>query len=240
MGFADYIREYELQRGEGVLLRTVNDVYKVLAHTVPDKIKNDELREFEIELALVLRSVDSSLLDEWDRLRTDFTALGGSAALAGASDVASGRDAGQGSPSAGDLDAQSATLEGQRSQFRRRWRTESFRLLRALGSGDAEESENIAREWAGLGVREFSFSFELESVQVSDAERASASEWTAAKFESVLRLLKTGGFKGIRTDLKAKNAALTRFSFLEGLHGELEQTVLDLESDTTAFLRIVF
>ncbi len=232
MNFADYIREYDLQRGEGVLLRTVNDVYKVLAHTVPDGIKNDELREFEIELALVLRSVDSSLLDEWDRLRTDFVELGGAAAASG----------GKPGLSAGDVEAQTATREGRKSQFRRLWRAESFRLLRALGSGDAEESENIAREWSEKGVREVSISTELERVQVADAEKAPASEWNVSKFEAALRLLKAAGFKGISTNLKAKNAALTKFEFgADGAVGaHLEQTLTDLEGDATAFMRLQF
>ncbi|MDX9730918.1 MAG: DUF3516 domain-containing protein [Bdellovibrionales bacterium] len=78
-GFADYIREYDLQRGEGVLLRAIGDVYKVLAQTVPDTMKNDVLLEIETDLATIIRSVDSSLIDEWDRLRTDFVDLGGTA-----------------------------------------------------------------------------------------------------------------------------------------------------------------
>jgi hypothetical protein len=39
--FADYIRDYELQRAEGLLLRHLNSVYKVLAQTVPDSAKTD-------------------------------------------------------------------------------------------------------------------------------------------------------------------------------------------------------
>jgi len=67
--FADYIRDYELQRSEGLLLRHLNSVYKVLAQTVPDGAKNDQLREMELYLATMLRQVDSSLLDEWEKLR---------------------------------------------------------------------------------------------------------------------------------------------------------------------------
>ena len=234
MSFADYIREYDLQRGEGVLLRTVNDVYKVLAHTVPDKIKNDELREFEIELALVLRSVDSSLLDEWDRLRTDFVELGGTKAAAGSS-------VGEDVRGAGERAAEEASLENLKSQTRRLWRAESFRLLRALAAGDAEESENIAREWSEKGVREFSISCELESVQVADAERAAAKDWTAQKFEATLRMFKASGFTGILTDLKAKNAAHTKFEFsTNGTAAGLEQTILDIEGEQTAYLRLKF
>lgn len=242
MSFADYIREYDLQRGEGVLLRTINDVYKVLAHTVPDKIKNDELREFEIELALVLRSVDSSLLDEWDRLRTDFVELGGKASAAGG-DAALVDATARSSDlrGAGEREAESASQSARQSQFCRLWRAESFRLLRALGAGDAEESENIAREWADKGVVEFSISSELEDVQVQAADRAAPLEWNASKFEATLRMLKAAGFKGIRTDLQAKNAALSKFAFAGGTAGaRLEQTIQDLEGDATAFLRINF
>ena len=39
--FADYIKDYELQRAEGVLLRHLTSVYKVLAQTVPDAAKNE-------------------------------------------------------------------------------------------------------------------------------------------------------------------------------------------------------
>ena len=67
--FSDYIRDYDLQRAEGVLLRHLNSVYKVLAQTVPDTAKNDTVREMEIYLRTMIRQVDSSLLDEWEKMR---------------------------------------------------------------------------------------------------------------------------------------------------------------------------
>ena len=67
--FSDYIRDYELQRAEGVLLRHLNSVFKVLTQTVPDAAKNETLREMELYLGTMLRQVDSSLLDEWERMR---------------------------------------------------------------------------------------------------------------------------------------------------------------------------
>jgi superfamily II DNA/RNA helicase len=67
--FSDYIRDYELQRAEGVLLRHLNRVYKVLAQNVPDAAKNDQIREMELYLASMIRQVDSSLLDEWEKMR---------------------------------------------------------------------------------------------------------------------------------------------------------------------------
>jgi len=67
--FSDYIRDYELQRAEGVLLRYLNRVYKVLSQTVPDAAKNDTVRDMEIYLGAMIRQIDSSLLDEWEKLR---------------------------------------------------------------------------------------------------------------------------------------------------------------------------
>ena len=67
--FSDYIRDYELQRAEGVLLRHLNSVYKVLAQTVPPSAKTDPVQEMELYLATMIRQVDSSLLDEWEKMR---------------------------------------------------------------------------------------------------------------------------------------------------------------------------
>jgi superfamily II RNA helicase len=67
--FADYIKDYELQRAEGLLLRHLSSVHKVLAQTVPDAAKTDAIRELELYLGTMLRQVDSSLLEEWEKLR---------------------------------------------------------------------------------------------------------------------------------------------------------------------------
>lgn len=67
--FADYIRSYELQRSEGLLLRHINSVYKVLSQTVPSNAKNEVIDEMEAYLATMIRNVDSSLLDEWEKMR---------------------------------------------------------------------------------------------------------------------------------------------------------------------------
>ena len=67
--FSDYIRDYELQRAEGVLLRYLSRVHKVLAQTVPDAAKNDTVREMELYLGTMIHQIDSSLLDEWEKMR---------------------------------------------------------------------------------------------------------------------------------------------------------------------------
>jgi hypothetical protein len=67
--FAEYVLEYDLQRAEGLLLRHLNSVYKVLSQTVPDGVKTDTVYEMELYLRTMLRQVDSSLLEEWEKMR---------------------------------------------------------------------------------------------------------------------------------------------------------------------------
>ncbi len=67
--FTEYVLDYELQRSEGLLLRHLNASYKVLSQTVPDGMKTDEVRDIEEYLRAMLRDVDSSLEDEWERMR---------------------------------------------------------------------------------------------------------------------------------------------------------------------------
>lgn len=67
--FPDYVQEYDLERAEGLLLRHLSSVYKTLTQTVPDGSKTDAVREIELYLRDMLRQVDSSLLEEWERMR---------------------------------------------------------------------------------------------------------------------------------------------------------------------------
>lgn len=66
--FSSYIKDYGLQRSEALLLRHLNGVYKVLAQTVPEGLKDDELREMQDYLRDMIQRVDSSLLEEWERM----------------------------------------------------------------------------------------------------------------------------------------------------------------------------
>ncbi len=67
--FEEYVLDYELQRVEGLLLRHLNSVYKVISQTVPDGVKDDAVREVEWYLRTLVRRVDSSLADEWERMQ---------------------------------------------------------------------------------------------------------------------------------------------------------------------------
>ena len=67
--FAEYVMEYDLERSEGLLLRHLNSVYKVLNQTVPAASKSDDVMEAEWYLRTLVRGADDSLADEWARMR---------------------------------------------------------------------------------------------------------------------------------------------------------------------------
>jgi superfamily II RNA helicase len=67
--FNDYVVEYGLQRSEGVLLRYLSETYRVLAHTVPESARDERVEDILTHLREMLRAVDSSLIDEWERMR---------------------------------------------------------------------------------------------------------------------------------------------------------------------------
>lgn len=68
LSFNAYVKEYGLQRSEGVLLRYLSEAYRVLLHTVPEAQKTDELSDVIDWLSGELKATDASLLDEWRRL----------------------------------------------------------------------------------------------------------------------------------------------------------------------------
>jgi hypothetical protein len=51
------------------VLRYLASILKVLAHTVPAAAKNEALEEIELMLRAMVRQVDSSLLEEWEKMR---------------------------------------------------------------------------------------------------------------------------------------------------------------------------
>ena len=75
LSFTEYVREYGLQRIEGLLLRYLSDVYKTLLTNVPDEEKTDEVWDIVDFLAAMVKEIDSSLLDEWEKMRNPDRAL---------------------------------------------------------------------------------------------------------------------------------------------------------------------
>ena len=76
MSFTEYIGFYGLARSEGLVLRYLADAYKALRQTVPEEARTEELADLTEWLGELVRQVDSSLLDEWERLRSGEDASG--------------------------------------------------------------------------------------------------------------------------------------------------------------------
>ncbi len=67
--FNQYVNRYGLKRSEGLLLRYLTDCYKTLNQTVPEEHRTEDLDDVVEWLGATIRHVDSSLIDEWERLR---------------------------------------------------------------------------------------------------------------------------------------------------------------------------
>jgi superfamily II RNA helicase len=80
MTFAEYVDHYGLARSEGLLLRYLTDAWKGLVQNVPEEAKTDEVYDLTEWLLAMVRQVDSSLVDEWERLRHPEEAVAGMAA----------------------------------------------------------------------------------------------------------------------------------------------------------------
>jgi len=120
LSFAEYVRAYGLQRSEGLLLRHLSQVWKVLSQTVPESAKTEDVIEMEEYFRELIRGIDSSLMEEWERLRNpDFVAAGSADKPA--------------RPSAFDVTRDTAA-------FRRTVRTTVFSFLQDVAAGDWESA----------------------------------------------------------------------------------------------------
>lgn len=124
LAFHEYIREYAAERSEGLLLRYLSDVYKTLTQTVPDRAKTPEVVEMIAYFGVLVRSVDSSLVDEWERMRDPAWEKTEAARV--------------------DPSALRQNILSDEKAFLVLARNELFRLLRALASKDWETAAQLA------------------------------------------------------------------------------------------------
>jgi superfamily II RNA helicase len=68
MTFNEYVKEYGLERSEGLLLRSLSDFYKTLSQTVPEAKKTEPVQEIEAHFRALIARVDASLVEEWESL----------------------------------------------------------------------------------------------------------------------------------------------------------------------------
>lgn len=206
--FAEYVLDYELQRSEGLLLRHLHSVYKVLSQTVPDAVKTDEVREMELYLRTLLRQIDSSLEDEWEKMRDPayqaMPVAGGGAALT--------------PPAAIEVEAD---ITHDTKAFTAALRTRIFTFLRAWSIGDH------AAAWEALQT------FGPSGGAAADATPANAHEatsaWTVDRLKATLQAYRTE-HERLRFDPEGRNARHTHVTpSLDGRRWLVEQVLVDAD-----------
>jgi hypothetical protein len=139
--FTEYVGYYGLSRSEGLVLRYLADAYKALRQTVPEDARTGELADLIEWLGELVRQTDSSLIDEWEKLR--------SVAAGGRPPAAPRTPAGE---VAATLDERPPAVTGNTRAFRvlvrnalfRRVELAALRRWDELGDLDAEDGWDAA------------------------------------------------------------------------------------------------
>jgi len=152
--FEDYVKNYGLEKSEAVLLRHLSEVYKVLVQTVPPALKTQELEEVEDFLGEMLRGVDSSLIDEWEKLL-----------YPGSED-----------PEQEERPAKEVPFTRKKTEFERAIRRAVFDFVKALSQIEYERAlQMVEGDWTPLSIREVMGEYEQEHSYIRmDPEARSA------------------------------------------------------------------
>lgn len=133
--FTGYIARYNIARSEGTLLRYLSDAYRSLARTVPLEKRDERLKDIIAWLRVLVRSIDSSLVDEWEN-------------AGGSSDEASQAAASLAAPGSGNEvveDRRGLTVLVRNALFRR---------VQLMDLDKPDELGALDRNW-GYGVHEW-------------------------------------------------------------------------------------
>jgi superfamily II RNA helicase len=209
--FAEYVREYELQRAEGLLLRYITDVYRALAQTVPEAVRTDEVDAIIAYFGSIVRGVDSSLLDEWERLKNperEVAPKSGASAL----DLVPGG-------------ARPVDLFTNEKALRVKLMNELYRFVRLIAIRDFEGAQALLQEWGpGAGITSDGGS------AAGVGAGSGAVVWTTAQIEAQARAHYDSGHTAVRTDPGARKAQYTRIEKGEA-DWTIEQTLVDPEEN---------
>jgi len=160
-GFDHYVRFYGLQRIEGLLLRYLSEVYKTLEQTVPEGAKTEAVHDVIAFFRAMLERVDSSLVEEWERLMHPEARPAEAAAV----------------PS------RVYDLARDERALRARARAEVHRLVRALSERDFEEAAACVRPdpddpWTPQRFERALAPFFSRHAEIVFTQAARHAEWT--------------------------------------------------------------
>ncbi|MFI5306336.1 MAG: DEAD/DEAH box helicase [Polyangiales bacterium] len=159
LSFNDYVKEYGLARAEGVLLRYLSEAYKTVVQSVPDPCWNDELVDIMGFLRATLERVDSSLLEEWEKMLAPDTET----ELGAARRV--------------------HALANDPRMLASRVRSELHMLVKALAAGDWEEGAaclrlDVPEPWTGERLEHALEPFFAQHDRLIADARARQTQWT--------------------------------------------------------------
>ena len=155
--FKEYVGRYGIARSEGLLLRYLSEAFRALDRTVPLDKRDERLRDIIAWLGLVVRTVDSSLVDEW---------------AAAGEGSAEGLDAAPPAPDEVVHDRRALTLLVRNALFAR---------VRLAAFGNVDELGRIDAEWgwrAPVWQRALDRFHEEHDEIVLDADARSAAYYT--------------------------------------------------------------
>lgn len=208
MSFNDYIKAYGLQKSEGILLRHLSNVFKVIDQTIPEQLKSDEIDEAAHYFESMIRGTDSSLLDEWEKIHdSELEAESESESNAPAPDADAEQNKSEiKSPRKerpSDITAFPARMEIE-------LRTQIFEILRAFASGNLDD-------------------LLIKLTELSTSGEAVDSHWNKEKLEDILdTYLDSHGHA--RTDPEARNKKHTHIKKdMENGCWHISQTLIDPE-----------
>ncbi|MCU0700062.1 MAG: DUF3516 domain-containing protein, partial [Myxococcaceae bacterium] len=128
MTFSEYVKEYGLQRSEGVLLRYLSDAYKTLVQNVPEAIRTEPLEDIAAYLLTTIKHTDASLLEEWEAMKE-------------------GRELGLVVPSGEPLPKPKKDLAKDLKALTARVRAEVHQVVKLLAKKDYDELVELQPSW---------------------------------------------------------------------------------------------
>jgi len=157
--FEGYVRDLGLARSEGVLIRYLSQLYKTCVQNIPESFWTEEFQECISYFGTMLRGVDSSLLDEWERMMRG--------------EIVRIRD--RNAPQ--EKTAEEFDILDDFSAFSARIRNELFFLLRSLADREYEEALTRIRrgeetEWTAERLRRLMEPFYEEHASIDVTPRA--------------------------------------------------------------------
>lgn len=185
--FSEYVREYQIHRSEGLLLRYLSDVYRTMVQNVPSSFKTEEVEGVIEYFGTMIREIDSSLLDEWERIRDPNWIK---AEISDAADSPKARMQ-PNLNNRGDSAYFATLLRMDTREFSVLLRNEIFRLVRALSRRDFESV---------LEVLDPAKNFRPESIATKGQHT-----WTVHKLEERLNAYRSAGHARISTDTEARS-----------------------------------